>query len=147
MFRSKSTLSEAKMKQPMRYICRGIFLVPFCLGAAICPTIALAQPQQSLNETARQAYEMQDVLLNQAYKTLYSQLHPMARTALVLSERSWIHFRDSECNFESIGTIHASDRDMILYSCLEWVTKTRIVQIQYQIDCSEGDLSCVKHTS
>lgn len=111
--------------------------------SAIVVANANAQTQLELNNQAKSTFQAADANLNESYRKLASELSPPARASLVSTQRAWISFRDRECKFESIGVSNGSSKDMVVYDCLTSVTKSRIAQIEYQLNCPEGDLSCV----
>jgi uncharacterized protein YecT (DUF1311 family) len=106
--------------------------------------IASPQAQLDINNAARGSYNAQDSKLNDLYNKLYALLKMPAKSALLASERAWIKFRDNECIFESSGVSGGSSKDMVTFNCLDALTRNRIDQIQHQLNCEEGDLSCVR---
>ena len=59
------------------------------------------------------------------------------------AERVWREFRDRECAFETADTEAGTIHPMEVMICLEAMTRQRIRDLQRQLDCEEGDLTCV----
>jgi uncharacterized protein YecT (DUF1311 family) len=57
-------------------------------------------------------------------------------------EKLWIQFRDQECAFETLGTADGSIHPMVLLICKTRLTDQRIKDLDAQLNCEEGDLSC-----
>jgi uncharacterized protein YecT (DUF1311 family) len=127
--------------------CLGRLKIAVILAGIILATLSstvVAQSQLEMTDSARISYEKQDKLLNHLYDKLYSELSPLGKGALVKAERAWVKFRDSECNFETVGLAGASIRDMTAYNCLGGETYRRIADIRDQLTCPEVDPDCVR---
>lgn len=103
---------------------------------------AAAQTQMELNQQAAAAYDAADTALNDVYRTLRGRLSGPAANLLRYSQRDWISFRDSECQFLASGVDGGSAYPMIRTNCLEELTRERTRQLTQVLDCEEGDLSC-----
>ncbi|TBU86514.1 hypothetical protein DNK34_23405 [Pseudomonas dryadis] len=118
---------------------------------AFSPLMAVAEDcmdtavsQTAMNGCARQAYEAADKQLNAVYREVTGRLadEVAAKQKLVAAQRSWIAFRDAECDFASSALDEGSARMMVDLGCLETLTRKRIADFQAYLDCPEGDLSC-----
>jgi uncharacterized protein YecT (DUF1311 family) len=79
-----------------------------------------------------------------AYQTLMNRLKGEPPEELLGdAERAWIAFRDKHCAFIASATEGGSVQPMILADCLANLTKIRLQQLNDQLTCQEGDLSCV----
>ncbi|MGI3899257.1 MAG: lysozyme inhibitor LprI family protein [Janthinobacterium lividum] len=85
--------------------------------------------------------------LNRTYVELKSKLDVVGRRNLELAENAWINFRDLECNLEigndptQVGR-NGTMMPMLLGECAVSLTQQRIRDLQSQIKCPGGDLSC-----
>ncbi len=115
-------------------------------GAAFALDCDNAQTQTEINDCAGQMYEAADADLNDTYKQVMDHLgdNEKAKDLLKTAQQAWIKFRDAECTFRSSdsegGTIHAT----ILAGCLTDMTEERTADLAENLDCEEGDLSCVR---
>ncbi len=119
---------------------------PVFLGAALLAASggppAVAQSQMELNEQAVRAFGRADDGLNRVYGQLLAKVSPAGKEALKQAQRSWLAFRDQECDFETMGTVGGSIHGMMVTECRTRLTLARIRDLQAQVSCSEGDLSC-----
>ena len=120
------------------------------LLASIVATQALpapvqAQSQMELNQQAGAALQEADRKLNTAYTKLRTRLSPESRARLQAAEEAWIQFRDKECAFIGSPTIGGSIHGMIVAQCQARLTLVRVKDIEAQLNCQEGDLSCVRN--
>ena len=83
-----------------------------------------------------------DAELNRLYKSYSSGLKGAQKKQFVASQRAWIDFKEKDCSFQVSGIDGGSAQSEIIAGCLLNHTKTRIKQIDYYINCQEGDLSC-----
>ncbi len=101
-----------------------------------------ANTQLDMNICASQAFKRSDALLNQAYKQKLAQLNVDQQKKFKAAQRSWIAFRDSDCDFQSSGVEGGSVQPMIYSGCLQQKTEQRTKEINAFLHCEEGDLSC-----
>lgn len=101
-----------------------------------------ASTQMELNICAGQDFQRSDALLNQAYKQKMAQLSPEQQTKFKAAQRSWIVYRDKDCDFMSSGVEGGSVQPMIYSGCLQQKTEQRTKEINAILHCEEGDLSC-----
>ena len=103
---------------------------------------ALAQTQADLNQQAGTDYAAADKQLNAAYAKLMAKITPVGQTKLKQAELDWIRYRDDECAFETMGTEGGSIHGMVEIQCKTRLEQTRTKDLQAQLNCAEGDLSC-----
>ncbi|RTM11220.1 MAG: DUF1311 domain-containing protein [Hyphomicrobiales bacterium] len=84
-----------------------------------------------------------DAALNAVYKALSGRLGHADLERLREAQRAWIPFRDKECAFRTQPYADGSVYPSLVGVCKEELTKTRLAQLQHQLQCPEGDLSCV----
>lgn len=123
----------------------GLAIVYSAHGATSCEN---ATTQGAMNECAAQSYRNADAELNRAYKTLTSQMKNDKESVrkLVVAQRAWIAFRDSECDLQSTQAKGGSVQGMVLNMCLEEQTRARTKMLDAYMNCQEGDVSCRART-
>jgi uncharacterized protein YecT (DUF1311 family) len=102
----------------------------------------VAQSQMELNAQAGSAHQKSDAQLNAVYNKLRARISDAGKQKLLLAQQSWLRFRDLECEFETMGTVGGSIHSMIVAICLTRLTDQRIKDLEVQLNCKEGDLSC-----
>jgi uncharacterized protein YecT (DUF1311 family) len=103
-----------------------------------------AQTQMALNACAGKDYKKADAALNQVYGKLKGKLtKPADRKPLAAAERAWIAYRDAECAFETAGTADGTIHPMLMAMCLNEKTLVHTAELSRQLNCKEGDPSCV----
>ena len=101
-----------------------------------------AQTQMELDYCAGRDFEAADKKLNTLYRKLMSGYDAKSQALLKTAEKSWLAYRDSECEFETADSEGGSIQPMEDSICLTEKTKARIKELQTQSDCEEGDLTC-----
>ena len=118
------------------------------LGSAavmhVLPPPGHAQSQMDLNQQAATALQDADRKLNAVYTKLRTRLSPESRARLQAAEEAWIRFRDQECAFLGLPTIGGSIHGMTVAQCQARLTLVRVKDLEAQLNCQEGDLSCVR---
>jgi uncharacterized protein YecT (DUF1311 family) len=102
----------------------------------------VAQSQMELNAQAGSALQKSDAQLNAVYNKLRARISDAGKQKLLLAQQSWLRFRDLECESETMGTVGGSIHSMIVAICLTRLTDQRIKDLEVQLNCKEGDLSC-----
>ncbi|QEN91159.1 DUF1311 domain-containing protein [Labrys sp. KNU-23] len=102
------------------------------------------EDQATLNQCASKSFKASDGELNALYKQIEKNLHDDADKAklLIATQRAWVAFRDTECNFSSSGVIGGTLYPLAVTQCRDGLTKERIKTFKAWLSCSEGDLSC-----
>jgi uncharacterized protein YecT (DUF1311 family) len=103
---------------------------------------AFAQSQMELNEEAAKVFRKSDKKLNEIYQKLTAKISPAGQASLLKAEKTWIQFRDEECAFETLATEGGSIHPMVLLYCRARLTDQRLKDLEAQLNCEEGDLSC-----
>ena len=113
-------------------------------AAAQTANCAAAQTQAELNACAAQDYQKSDAALSQVYVQLKAKLaDPKQQELLVAAERAWVAYRDAECGFETSGSTGGSIHPMVQAMCLNEKTLVHSAELSRQLNCKEGDTSCV----
>ena len=109
---------------------------------AIAVGSAAAQSHMELNAQAAGDMRKSDERLNVVYNKLRAKISDAGKKNLQTAQQSWLRFRDQECEFETMGTVGGSIHSMIVAICLTRLTDQRIKDLEAQLNCTEGDLSC-----
>ena len=88
------------------------------------------QNQMELNFEAKAKYEKSDAELNKTYKKLMGLLDSKFKKRLTETQRIWLKFRDSTCDFESDQYEGGSIQPLIYFNCLENQTQKRIEDLK-----------------
>lgn len=97
------------------------------------PTYLFAQNQSEMNEIANVKFKKADAELNKVYKQLMIILDKNEQQLLIQAEKDWLKFRDSHCTFEASQYEGGSIQPLIYSTCLEELTKKRIIEIKESI--------------
>lgn len=119
-----------------------LFLCVAGVVTAIAGGPAMAQSQMELNASAGADLRKADQQLNAVYNKLRAKISDAGKKSLQTAQQSWLRFRDQECEFETMGTVGGSIHSMIVAICLTRLTDQRIKDLEAQLNCREGDLSC-----
>ena len=120
---------------------RLVVVIASALAAAAVGSAA-AQSQMELNQQAAADLRKSDEQLNAVYNKLRAKISDAGKKSLQAAQQSWLRFRDQECEFETMGTVGGSIHSMIVAICLTRLTDQRIKDLDAQLNCKEGDLSC-----
>ena len=120
-------------------------LAALLVAVVAMPAVGLAQSQMELNQQAGAALQDADRQLNAVYTKLRTCLSPESRARLQSAEEAWIQFRDRECAFIGSPTAGGSIHGMIVAQCQARLTLVRVKDLETQLNCPEGDLSCVRN--
>jgi len=115
-------------------------------GAAATLLVAagatMGRSQMDLNAKAGSDLQKSDQQLNAIYNKLRARISDAGKKSLQAAQQSWLRFRDQECEFETMGTVGGSIHSMVRAICLTRLTDQRIKDLEAQLNCKEGDLSC-----
>ena len=119
-----------------------LVLIAASAVAALAISSAAAQSQMELNAQAGADLRKSDEQLNAVYNKLRAKISDAGKKNLQVAQQSWLHFRDQECEFETMGTVGGSIHSMIVAICLARLTDQRVKDLEAQLNCQEGNLSC-----
>ncbi|RWA73233.1 MAG: DUF1311 domain-containing protein [Mesorhizobium sp.] len=108
---------------------------------------AAAKTQADLATCTAKDTASADAALNAVYKALSGHLAPADQQRLRDAQRAWIPFRDKECAFRTQPYADGSVYSSLVETCKAELTQARLAQLQHQLQCPEGDLSCVPQTA
>ena len=98
------------------------------------------QTQLEMNKCAGSSYQIADNELNSLYKTQMDYLaDSLTKDRLKAAQLNWIKFRDAACLYE-VGerSDGGSSWSMKQDFCLERLTKARIADLKYYVDCRDN---------
>jgi uncharacterized protein YecT (DUF1311 family) len=104
---------------------------------------AALQTQTELNTCAANEYKKHDAAMNELYQKLLSKLNQRQRALAEDAETAWIAYRDKQCAFQT-SSAGGSILPLIQYGCLDEKTNVHIAELNRQLNCQEGDPSCVR---
>lgn len=123
----------------------GVFcLMPAVFGAQAQGKCDEEADQQSMNRCADASFMEVDNLLNDLYAQIQGRLKDDAEvsSALRLSQRSWVSFRNAECAFAASAVKGGSVFPMAYTQCAEGLTQKRVADFEAYLACEEGDVTC-----
>ncbi|TPG41710.1 lysozyme inhibitor LprI family protein [Flavobacterium pectinovorum] len=100
-------------------------------------TNLFAQTQVEMNQTAIQNLAKADNELNQVYKKLVKKLNEKEKKLLITTQKNWIKFRDSKCEFEKEEYNGGSIQPLIYYTCLAQCTNDRTKELKSNLEDRE----------
>lgn len=127
---------------------RAIFIAALLIAAAPVPEAAAktdcenAISSMDMDYCAGLVFNASDAKLNALYKTMMSKYDAPNQTVLKAAQRDWVKFRDSECIYESNLTAGGTINSMMVTECKTNKTNARIKDLNAQLHCPEGDMSC-----
>lgn len=86
--------------------------------------------QFELNQCAARARDKADAELNKVYRELMKGAEGAERVKLRSAQLAWIKFRDTQCDYESVGNKGGSIYPMVYSFCLARVTTARTKHLQ-----------------
>ena len=128
---------------------KSLIALALLLGSDICAQAAdkidcnsKELNQMQLDQCAGMDFTAADAKLNALYKRMMSRYDATNGALLRASERAWIAYRDAECDFATNGTAGGTINPMMDTMCRTEKTNARIKELNAQLHCAEGDLSC-----
>ena len=98
--------------------------------------------QMQLDQCAGIDFNAADARLNALYKAMMSKYDAPNQALLKTAQRAWIGFRDAECTYETNLTVGGTINSMEDTICRTEKTNARIKELNAQLHCAEGDLTC-----
>ena len=108
------------------------------------PACAGAPTQKELNDCAAREYKKHDAAMNETYQQLVAKIKDAKqKTMLVDAEKACVAYRDKFCAFQSSQTVGGTIHPLIVDACLDEKTTVHMAELKRQLDCKDGDPSCV----
>lgn len=100
------------------------------------------QPQQSLNQCYRDAFDNSEKALDEAYYTVMDRFQGQ-RDTLELAKETWKVHRDAECLFSSSEYETGSEYPTILYECKARYNRAQECRLKnHFMNCKGGEPLC-----
>ena len=96
-----------------------------------------AQTQMEMEQTAYNDYKKADTELNKIYKLVVKILNEKEQKLLILAQKDWRKFRDSQCKFEVEQYNGGSIQPLMYFTCLKEQTNNRIVGLKAILEDEE----------
>lgn len=114
----------------------------FDIVASQSPTLQVAQQpnckepqtQMEINVCAGIEYQNADKRLNQVYQKLMPKLSAARKQKLIVAQRAWLNFRDTNCEFEMSQFEGGTMAPAAKAGCMAQLTKTRTTQLEQYIE-------------
>jgi uncharacterized protein YecT (DUF1311 family) len=115
-----------------------------CAAAILALAVgsAPAQTQLEMNQQAGGELRKAEARMDAVYAKVLGKISNAAKENLQATQESWLRFRDQECEFETMGTKGGSIHPMVVAECRRRLTDQRIKDLEAQVNCQEGNLSC-----
>lgn len=85
-----------------------------------------------------------DTELARVYDTVLHKFHmPLRRDLLAASQAAWHAYRSTYCALVSSAVEGGGLQPVVREACHAELTQLRIKELQYQLTCKEGDVTCV----
>ena len=101
-----------------------------------------AQNTVEMRFCASRDFEAADQRLNKAYRYLIRRLDAEPLAILRTSQRTWIGFRDAECEFQAYWTKGGTASPQVGTQCMAALTETRVRQLEANVNCEAGGMMC-----
>lgn len=98
--------------------------------------------QLDMDDCAALKKDKAELEMQEVYEKLNRKISPEGRQKLKDAEKAWAEYRKKQCAFDTMGTLGGSVHPMILSYCYENYAVKHGEDLEYQLDCVEGDLSC-----
>lgn len=112
------------------------------------PSFALdcdnAMTQTDINLCSIAEAKSVDTKLDKTYQALLAKLDPNEKKVLHAAYEKWLSYRKAQCDFNSLGVDGGSASPMATSACYETLADQYTKVLDQQLNCEEGDLSCVR---
>lgn len=123
---------------------------PLLLGIMCITDAAFAQDcispvtQADLGRCAHEEFLVATEAYAASYKALAGSLAQKQRDQLQRTQKAWITYRTTACDFESSASQGGSVQDMVKWQCATRMTRARTEELTRLANCPEGDVSCMR---
>jgi uncharacterized protein YecT (DUF1311 family) len=101
-----------------------------------------AQTQIEMTGEAGNKLSQAEQGMDKVYARLMAKISPDSGKMLRTAQQTWRRFRDEECTFDTRMSVGGSVHRMVEMNCQAGLTAERTRQLEYQLNCREGDFSC-----
>jgi len=98
--------------------------------------------QFELDQCAGRDFKAVEARLDALVRELSGKYDPANRALLEAAQKAWRAWRDLECNYETNGTAGGTINSMMNTKCRTAKANARLEELEAQLHCEEGDLTC-----
>jgi uncharacterized protein YecT (DUF1311 family) len=98
--------------------------------------------QMQLDQCAGREFKAAEARLDALYLSMRAKYDAPNGALFEAAQRSWRAWRDAECAYETNGTAGGTINSMMQTKCRAARTSARLKELDAQLHCEEGDLSC-----
>jgi uncharacterized protein YecT (DUF1311 family) len=122
-----------------------IFMSMVVANYALAADCANPTTQTDMSSCNAKDLDRETKKINQTYNSVRAKLNPKQKQDFKAVQLAWIKFKDADCKFQSSAAEGGSAYPMIVSACLTARTVQRNKDLDYLLNCKEGDLSCPAH--
>lgn len=111
-------------------------------GTALALNCKAPANQIEMDQCAGRDFSAADAKLNALYRSMMSRYDAPDQKVLKAAEKAWLSYRDAECSYETNGTVGGTINSTMFTQCKAAKTNARLKELNAQLHCAEGDLSC-----
>lgn len=131
----------------MRALLAALAVVLLSGGAARAQDEKIDCTSQNLNmmqldQCAGREFKAAEGKLDALYRSMMAKYDAPNRALLEAAQKSWRAWRDAECEYVTNGTAGGTINSMMQTKCRTARTNARVKELDAQLHCEEGDLSC-----
>ncbi|WP_298956434.1 lysozyme inhibitor LprI family protein [uncultured Methylobacterium sp.] len=124
-----------------------VLLAPVAAAAQVPALCSDAPNQMEAGACVSAKLDKANADLNRVYAALKGRLDANGQRNLLAAQRAWLTFRDRECDLRTGAdpgdpTAGGTIGPMLVGECLTGLTVDRTRDLQAQLKCPGGDLSC-----
>jgi uncharacterized protein YecT (DUF1311 family) len=97
---------------------------------------------RQLDQCAGLEFNAAEARLEALYRAMSAKYDAPNRALFEAAQKSWRAWRDVECEYETNGTAGGTINSMMQTECRTAKTGARLKELDAQLHCEEGDLSC-----
>lgn len=97
---------------------------------------------RQLDQCAGAVFKAAEARLEALYLSMRAKYDAPNGALFEAAQRSWRAWRDAECEYTTNGTAGGTINSMMQTKCRTAKTEARVKELDAQLHCEEGDLSC-----
>lgn len=108
------------------------------------PDCAAPVTQADMNRCAEEDFLKATAEYASAYQAVSNTLPAARKASFRTAQTAWIRYRTTACNFEASGAQGGSVQPMIKWQCDARLSRARAAELHALLECTEGDITCVR---
>ena len=137
-----NTLTLYKTTTVLCTIVVALFYSVVCKGSSAEDCLSMPT-QTDMNLCSYDVAEKENMALEAVYNKLMEKINPDSQAKLREAQSAWIEYRKKQCEFNTRGTVSGSVHPMIVNYRYAGLAYEQTKTLRLQLECEEGDLSCV----